>query len=103
MIIRHVIMLHDGKETRFDEKNYRREIDKLEAQKTQKEELINNFGVFVQDLEAKLQDQEIVREQEKEIRREFANYQQHMKQVLTFVRAGKPKKPLQPGEVNPEE
>jgi cell division protein FtsB len=51
LIIRLVIMLHDGKETRLDEKKYRREIAKLEAEKHMKEELINNFGAFVQDLE----------------------------------------------------
>ena len=62
MIIRLVIMLHDGKETRFDEKKYRREIARLESEKAVKEELIGNFGAFVQDLETQLQDQEHVRE-----------------------------------------
>lgn len=103
MIIRLVIMLHDGKETRFDEKKYRREINRLESEKAQKEELINNFGAFVQDLETQLQDQETIREQEKEIKRIFHNYQSHMKAVLNFVRSGRPKKQLQAGEVNPRE
>ena len=74
-------MLHDGKETRFDEKKYRREINRLESEKAQKEELINNFAAFVQDLESQLQDQETIREQEKEIKRIFHNYQSHMKAV----------------------
>jgi uncharacterized protein YifE (UPF0438 family) len=47
-------MLHDGKETRFDEKKYRREMARLEAEKAKKEELINNFGTFVNDLETQL-------------------------------------------------
>lgn len=42
-------MLHDGKETRIDEKKYRREISRLESEKMNKEELINNFGTFLQD------------------------------------------------------
>jgi hypothetical protein len=103
MIIRLVIMMHDGKETRFDEKKYRREINKLESEKAMKEELINNFGAFVQDLETQLQDQESVKEQEREIRRIFHNYQSHIKAVMNFVRSGRPKKQPNPGEVNPRE
>jgi len=39
-VIRLVIMKHDGKETRGDEFKYRQEMEKLMAQKLEKEELI---------------------------------------------------------------
>ena len=44
--IRLVIMLHDGKETRLDEKKYRQEMARLEKEKAEKEELINTFTGF---------------------------------------------------------
>jgi len=45
-LIRLVIMLHDGKETRFDEKKYRDEMTRLEGEKTNKETLISTFRGF---------------------------------------------------------
>jgi hypothetical protein len=39
-------MLHDGKETRLDEKKYREEMARLEKEKAEKEELINTFTGF---------------------------------------------------------
>lgn len=50
-VIRLVIMLHDGRETRFDEKKFRREIARLESEKIVKEEQIQSFGQFLQDQE----------------------------------------------------
>jgi hypothetical protein len=64
-------MLHDSKETRADEYKYRLEMEKLLKQKTEKEELINTFKGFAQDLEARFGDDSSVREQEKELRRMF--------------------------------
>jgi hypothetical protein len=55
-IIRLVIMLHDGKETRWDEKKYREEVKRLEKEKAEKEELINTFRGFSQDLEGRMAD-----------------------------------------------
>ena len=71
-----VIMLHDGKETKFDEKKYREEMQKLEGEKAVKEELISTFKGFAQDLEARLSDDSSIREQEKELKKMFpdANY-----------------------------
>lgn len=69
-------MLHDGKETRSDEKKYREEMQKLEQEKQAKEELISTFKGFAQDLEARLGDDSSIREQEKELKKMFpdANY-----------------------------
>jgi hypothetical protein len=39
-------MLHDGKETRTDERKYRDEMQKLEQEKQAKEELISTFKGF---------------------------------------------------------
>mmetsp|Transcript_23105 Transcript_23105/g.35787 ORF Transcript_23105/g.35787 Transcript_23105/m.35787 type:complete len:412 (-) Transcript_23105:907-2142(-) len=100
-IIRLVIMLHDGKETRFDEKKYRDEMEKLEKEKMEKEELINAFRGFSQDLEARLSDDSSIKEQEKELRKMFPDA--NAKQILNFVKTGRAKKPVIPGEVNPRE
>lgn len=80
-------MLHDGKETRVDEKKYREEVHRLEQEKQAKEELISTFKGFAQDLEGRLSDDSSIREQEKELRKMFpdANY----KQIMAFVRTGK--------------
>ena len=45
-VIRLVIMLHDGKETKADEKKYRKEFERLEQEKAEKEEMINTFKGF---------------------------------------------------------
>jgi len=45
-LIRLVIMLHDAKETKADEKKYREEMDGIEDQKIKKEEEINTFKGF---------------------------------------------------------
>jgi hypothetical protein len=55
-------MLHDGKETRLDEKKYRQEMARLEKEKAEKEELINTFTGFAQDLETRLSDDSSIRE-----------------------------------------
>jgi len=97
-VIRLVIMLHDGKETKADEKKYRKEFERLEQEKAEKEEMINTFKGFHQDLEGKLADDAIIRDQEKELRKMFPDA--NLRQILGFVRAGKTKKAPQQGEVN---
>jgi hypothetical protein len=47
-------MLHDAKETRLDEKKYRDEMVRLEDEKALKEDMINYFKEFSQDLDLKL-------------------------------------------------
>lgn len=94
-------MLHDGKETKFDEKKYRKEMERLEAEKAQKEELINSFKVFAQDLEVKFQEDAMTREQDKELRKMFPDG--NARQILNFVKTGKAKKHAPPGELNPKE
>jgi len=94
-------MLHDGKETRLDEKKYRDEMERLEKEKAEKEELINAFRGFSQDLEARLSDDSSIKEQEKELRKMFPDA--NAKQILNFVKVGKTKKPTLPGETNPRE
>ena len=94
-------MLHDSKETRADEYKYRLEMEKLLKQKTEKEELINTFKGFAQDLEARFGDDSSVREQEKELRRMFPDA--NARQIQTFVKNGKGKRQPLPGEVNPRE
>jgi hypothetical protein len=100
-LIRLVIMLHDAKETKYDERKYREEVEKLEKEKAEKEELIATFRGFSQDLESRLADDHLFKEQEKELRKMFpdANY----KQILNFIKTGKPKKTLLPNETNPRE
>lgn len=61
-IIRLVIMIHDGKETRFDEIKYRKEMERLLKEKISKEELIQTFKGFAQDLEARYADDSSIRE-----------------------------------------
>ena len=46
-LIRLVIMLHDAKETRLDEKKYREEMIRLEAEKASKEDMINYFKSII--------------------------------------------------------
>jgi hypothetical protein len=70
-IIRLVIMLHDRRETCSDERKYRLEIEKLELDKMSKEERINTFKGFVQDLERRYGDDQKFRDQEKELKRMF--------------------------------
>lgn len=50
-------MMHDARETRADELKYRKEYEKLLVEKTEKEELINSFKGFAQDLEISLNDE----------------------------------------------
>jgi len=50
IIIRLVIMLHDGKETRADEKKLRNKLADLERQKNERDEIIHSFDQFVKDL-----------------------------------------------------
>jgi hypothetical protein len=90
MIIRLVIMLHDGKETRLDEKRYRTELIELEGKRGEKEELIQLFKGFLQDLETKYGDDQSIREQEKELKRLFPDV--GWRQILNFVKNGKGKK-----------
>lgn len=100
-LIRLVIMLHDARETRYDEKKFRAEVERLEREKAEKEELINTFRGFSQDLDARFSDDAPMKDQEKELRKLFpdANY----KQILNFVKTGKAKKAAIPGEINPRE
>jgi len=46
-LIRLVIMLHDNKETRADEKKFRIQMTKLEKEKTEREEHINSYSDFI--------------------------------------------------------
>lgn len=48
-LVRLVVMLHTGKETRLEEKKYRREIARLEAEKAQQDELIASLGTVLND------------------------------------------------------
>lgn len=64
-------MLHDGKETRFDEKKYRDEMTRLEGEKTAKETLISTFRGFAQNLEASLSDDTMIKDQERELKKMF--------------------------------
>jgi len=89
-LIRLVIMLHDGKETRFDEKKYRDEMTRLEGEKTAKETLISTFRGFAQNLEASLSDDTMIKDQERELKKMFPDV--NFKQILSFVRQGKAKK-----------
>jgi len=100
MIIRLVIMLHDGKETKGDENKYRSEMERLYSEKTEKEELINTFRGFAQDLETRHADDSSIREQEKELRRLFP---ENNRQIQAFVKNGKGKKAYNPNEINPKE
>jgi len=100
-IIRLVIMLHDSKETKIDERKYRKEMERLELEKTQKEELINSFKVFSQDLEVKYQEDAMTREQDKELRKMFPDG--NARQILNFVKTGKAKKPTHAGEITQKE
>jgi hypothetical protein len=83
-LIRLVIMLHDGKETRFEEQKYRDEMTRLEGEKTVKETLISTFRGFAQNLEASLSDDTMIKEQERELKKMFPDV--NFKQVLSFVR-----------------
>lgn len=94
-------MLHDGKETRFDEKKYRDEMIRLEGEKTTKETLISTFRGFAQNLEASLSDDTMIKDQERELKKMFPDV--NFKQILSFVRQGKAKKATIPGEENPRE
>ena len=99
-VIRLVIMQHDGKETRTDEKKYRQEAERLFKEKALKEELIQTFKGFAQDLEARYADDSSIREQEKELRRMFPEAN---RQIQAFVKNGKGKRQAMPGEVNQRE
>lgn len=100
-LIRLVIMLHDGKETRLDEKKYRDEMARLEAEKTAKEGLIGTFRGFAQNMDGQLSDDTMIKDQERELKKMFPDV--NFKQVLSFVRQGKAKKQTIPGEENPRE
>lgn len=60
--IRLVIMLHDGKETKGDEMKYRGEMERIEKEKSKKEEEINTFRGFAQDLEVRVADDQIIKD-----------------------------------------
>jgi len=100
-IIRLVIMLHDGKETKSDELKYRKEMEKLQIQKQEKEDLITSFKGFANDLETNYADDTNIREQEKELRRMFP--EANSRQIQGFVKNGKGKKTLAAGEMNARE
>ena len=76
-------------------------MERLESEKSQKEELINSFKVFAQDLEVKYQEDAMTREQDKELRKMFPDG--NARQILNFVKTGKAKKAAQIGEINPRE
>ena len=97
--IRLVIMLHDGKETKGDEMKYRGEMERIEKEKSKKEEEINTFRGFAQDLEVRVADDQIIKDQERELRKMFPDA--NIKQTMAFVRQGKAKKAALPGEVDP--
>lgn len=100
-LIRLVIMLHDGKETRIDEKKYRVEMARLLVEKEERDKLIQSFNGFKEDLETKVANDDSIKEQDRELKKLFPDNQ---KQILAFVRTGKTKKATIPGqEVNPLE
>lgn len=92
-------MLHDGKETKGDEMKYRAEMERIEKEKAKKEEEINTFRGFAQDLEVRVADDQIMKDQERELKKMFPDA--NIKQIMTFVRQGKAKKAPLPGEVDP--
>lgn len=55
-------MLHDGKETRVDEKKYRVEMDRLLIEKEDRDKLIQSFNGFKEDLEAKVANDDSIKE-----------------------------------------
>ena len=55
-------MLHDGKETKGDEMKYRGEMERIEKEKSKKEEEINTFRGFAQDLEVRVADDQIIKD-----------------------------------------
>lgn len=97
-VIRLVIMLHDGKETKADEKKYRKEIGELEQKKVEKEDLIDTFKGYIQDQENKLADDTVIRDQEKDLRKTFPNA--NIRQIMSFVRTGRAKKAQLPDQIN---
>jgi hypothetical protein len=60
--IRLVIMLHDGKETKGDEMKYRAEMERIEKEKAKKEEEINTFRGFAQNLEDMVADDQFIKD-----------------------------------------
>jgi hypothetical protein len=94
-------MLHDGKETRVDEQKYSAEMTRLESEKAAKETLISTFRGFAQNLEASLSDDTMIKDQERALKTMFPEV--NFKQILSFVRQGKSKKAVIPGEENPRE
>jgi len=94
-------MLHDGKETRLDERKYRDEMTRLEGEKNVKETLISTFRGFAQNLEASLIDDTMIKDQERELKKLFPDV--NFKGIINFVRQGKAKKLTIPGEENPRE
>jgi hypothetical protein len=69
-------MLHDSKETRLDEKKYRDEMIRLEAEKAAKIDVIDHFKMYANKVDENYQDDQALKEQDKEIKRLFpdANY-----------------------------
>ena len=94
-------MLHDGKETRLDERKYRDEMTRLEGEKNVKETLISTFRGFAQNLEASLSDDTMIKDQERELKKMFPDV--NFKGIINIVRQGKAKKLTIPGEENPRE
>lgn len=70
-LIRLVIMLHDGKETRIDEKKYRVEMARLLVEKEEREKLIGIFNGYKEDLETKMANEESIKEQDRELKKMF--------------------------------
>jgi hypothetical protein len=70
-LIRLVIMLHDGKETRGDEKKYRVEMARLLVEKEEREKLILSFNGYKDDLETKMANEDSIKEQDRELKKMF--------------------------------
>ena len=64
-------MLHDGEETRIDEKKYRVEMARLLVEKEEREKLILSFNGFKEDLETKVANDDSIKDQDKELKRTF--------------------------------
>ena len=64
-------MLHDGEETRIDEKKYRVEMARLLVEKEEHEKLILSFNGFKEDLETKVANDDSIKEQDRELKKMF--------------------------------
>lgn len=64
-------MLHDGKTTRDDEKEYRGKMAKLLIDKEEHDKLIQSFNGFKEDLEGKVANDESIKDQDRELKKMF--------------------------------